>query len=190
LVVVERPSYQNCQRRRLKMGKRRMDGVDALKLAIEREKGAGQFYRRAANATVDLDGKRAFEWLAKEELRHLAKLRHQLKSVLENRRWVAWKRRSTPIERTEVPLLSEATGNVAIGAGERDALRQAIHSEQEAIVFYRDAENSTPDLHGKTMFKALAREEEGHLALLEGELEWITKSHQYFTLHRFTLRAD
>ena len=172
------------------MARRRMDGVDALKLAIEREKGASQFYRRAADATVDLNGKRAFKWLAKEELRHLAKLRQQLRSVLEKQRWVAWKRRTTPIDRTELPLLSEATGETKMGTGERDALRQAIQSEQEAIAFYRHAEDSTPDPHGKTMFKALGREEEGHLALLEEELEWVTRSRQYFTLHRFALRAD
>lgn len=172
------------------MAKRRMDAVDALKLAIERERGANKFYRQAADMTEDPNGKRAFKWLAKEELRHLAKLRQQLRSVLDNNRWLEWRRATTPIERTEFPPPAEVIGTVKVGAGERDALRQAIESEREAIAFYRQAENSTPDLHGKTMFRALAREEEGHLALLEEELEWITKSRKYFTLHRFTLRAD
>lgn len=54
------------------MVKRRMDAVDALKLTIER--GANKLYREAANMTEDPIGKRAFKWLAKEELRHLAKL--------------------------------------------------------------------------------------------------------------------
>lgn len=170
------------------MAKRRMDAVDALKLAIERERGANKFYRQAANITEDHNGKRTFKWLAKEELRHLAKLRQQLRSVLDNNRWLEWRRATTPIERTELPAPSEAIGTVKVGAAERDALRQAIESEREAVAFYRAAENSTPDLHGKSMFKALAREEEGHLALLEQELEWITKSRKYFTLHRFTLR--
>jgi len=172
------------------MAKRRMDAVDALKLAIERERGANKFYRQAANMTEDPNGKRTFKWLAKEELRHLAKLRQQLRSVLENNRWLEWRRATAPIERTEFPPPSEAIGRVKVGAAERDALRQAIESEREAVAFYREAENSTPDLHGKTMFRALAREEEGHLSLLEQELEWITKSRKYFTLHRFTLRAE
>lgn len=172
------------------MAKRRMDAVDALKLAIERERGANKFYRQAADMTEDPDGKRMFNWLAKEELRHLAKLRQQLNSVLDNNRWLEWKRATAPIERTEFPPPSEVTGTVKIGASERDALRKAIKAEREAIAFYKEAEDSTPDLHGKTVFKALAREEEGHLALLEEELEWITKSRKYFTLHRFTLRAD
>jgi len=171
------------------MAKRRIDAVEALKLAIERERGANKFYRKAADMTQDANGKRTFAWLAKEELRHTAKLRQQLKSVLDNNKWLQWRRATAPIERAEFPSLSEATGPVKVGAAERDALRQAIESEREAIAFYQEAEDSTPDLHGKTMFKALAREEEGHLALLEEELEWITQSRKYFTLHRFALRG-
>ena len=48
-----------------------------------------------------------------------------------------------------------------------------------------DAEQQTPDLGGKSMFRILAEEEEGHLILLEEELEWIIKYGRYFTLHRF-----
>jgi len=176
--------------RRLKMAKRRMDAVDALKLAIERERGANKVYRQVADMTEDLNGKRAFKWLAKEELRHLAKLRQQLKSVLDNNRWLEWKRMTTPVKRTEFPSPSEVSGTVKVSAGEHDALRKAIESEREAIAFYHEAEDSTPDLHGKAMFKALAREEEGHLALLEEELDWITRYRKYFTLHRFTLRTE
>ena len=171
------------------MAKRRINAVEALKLAIERERGANKFYRKAADMTEDSNGKRTFKWLAKEESRHLAKLRQQLKSVLDNNKWLEWRRTTAPIERTEFPPLSEAVGTVKVGAVEQDALRQAIESEREAIAFYKEAEDSTPDLHGKNMFRALAREEEGHLALLEEELEWVTKSRKYFTLHRFTLRS-
>ncbi len=170
------------------MANRRMKAVDALKLAIERERGATEFYRQAADVAEDPDGKRMFNWLAKEEARHLAKLRQQLKSVLDNK-WLGWKRATAPIDKTEFPSPSEATGTISASAGERDALRQAIKSEQEAIAFYKEAEDSTPDLRGKTMFESLAREEEGHLALLEEELQWITKSRKYFTLHRFSLRG-
>lgn len=171
------------------MAKRRMDTVDALKLAIERERGANKFYRKAVDMTEDPNGKRTYRWLAKEELRRLAKLRQQLKSVLDNNKWLEWRRVTAPIEKSEFPPVSEATGMVTVGAGERDALRQAIDSEREAIALYKEAEDSTPDLRGKAMFKALAREEEGHLTLLEEELEWINKSRKYFTLHRFALRA-
>ena len=68
-------------------------------------------------------------------------------------------------------------------------MRQAIQSEREAVAFYKEAGESTRDLHGNAMFRALVREEEGHPALLGEEPEWITKSRQLFTLHRFALPA-
>lgn len=170
------------------MAKRHIDTVDALKLAIERERGANKFYLKAVEMTENPDGKRMFKWLAKEELRHLAKLRQQLKSVLDNNKWLEWRRVTAPIERSEFPSIPEAIGVVKVDASERDALRQAIDSERVAIALYKEAEDSTPDLRGKAIFQALAREEEGHLELLEEELEWITKSHKYFTLHRFALQ--
>ena len=172
------------------MEKRRMKAVDALKLGIERESGANKFYQKAAQATRDQNGKNMFDWLAKEELRHLARLRQQLKSVLDNNKWLEWKRVTTPMNKTEFPSISEATGTTTVDASEMDALRQGIKSEKDAIAFYKEAEDSTPDLKGKNMFRALGKEEEGHLSLLEEELQWLTQSRKYFTLHRFALRAD
>jgi len=172
------------------MEKRRMKTVDALELAIERERGANKFYREAAETTNDRNGKKMFHWLAKEELRHLAKLRQQLKSVLDTNKFLEWKRRTTPIDREEFPSLSEAKGTITVDASEMDALRQGIQSEKDAISFYKEAEASTPDINGKNMFKALSKEEEGHLELLEEELNWLTQSRKYFTLHRFELRSD
>ncbi len=171
------------------MARRRMKTADALELAIEREKGANKFYRKAAEATKDQNGKNMFHWLAKEELRHLAKLRQQLKSVLSTNRFLEWKRRTTPIDREEFPSVSEAKGTIRADAAEMDALRQAIQSEKNAISFYKEAESNTPDLNGKNMFMALSREEEGHLELLEEELKWLTQSRRYFTVHRFELRS-
>lgn len=172
------------------MAKRRMKAIDALKLAIERERGANRFYIQAADMTADPDGGKMFRWLAGQEARHLAQLRQQLKSVEDAGAWLEWRNRTSPVDRSEFPTASEASGTVKVSSDERDALRQAIKSEQEAIVFYREAEDSTPDLWGKSIFNLLAREEEGHLALLEEELYWITKSGKYFTIHRFDLRAD
>ena len=172
------------------MAKRRMKPVDALELAIEREQGANKFYRKASEATKDSYGKNMFHWLAKEELRHLTKLRQQLKSVLDTDKFLEWKRKTAPIDREEFPSISEATGKITADAAELDALRQAIQSEKDAISFYKEAEESTPALNGKNMFKAFSQEEEGHRELLEEELKWLTQSRKYFTLHRFELRAD
>ena len=172
------------------MEKRRIDSIEALKLAMERERGANKFYREAAETTLDPSGKKTFRWLAKEEGRHLAKLGQQFRSVAGDNKWLEWKSRIVPIDKYELPRPSEATGKKKVSASEVEALSKAIESEKEANAFYKRAEEGTPDLHGKAMFKALAKEEEGHLALLEEELEWIRRSSQYFTLHRFRLPGE
>ena len=167
------------------MAKRRVKAVDALKLALERERGAFEFYCKAYDISVDPDGQRMFNWLAQEESRHLAKLRQQLDSVLRSKGWLDWETVIAPIERKELPSQSEAKGTISLNAGEQDILHQAINSEKESILFYREAEQSTPDLGGKLMFGMLAEEEKGHLTLLEGELEWVAKYRRYFSLDRF-----
>jgi rubrerythrin len=162
-----------------------MKAIDALKLAIDRESGASRFYREAAKLAVDPDAQRMFQWLSEEESRHLVRLNQQLMSMLESNIWLEWKRAIPPVERAEFPVPSEAVHLASFNADEASVIRQAIESEKEAIVFYTEAEESTPDLGGKSMFKLLCEEEEGHLTLLEGELEWITKYHKYFILRRF-----
>jgi len=167
------------------MVKRRLKAVDALRIAIEREREASKFYLDAIAVVTDPSGIMMLNWLVREESRHLAKLSQQLNSLLENNRWIDWKRDLDPIDRAALQPRSEATGDVGVNAAEQDILRQAIEAEKAAYSFYMDAEQQTPDLGGKSMFRILAEEEEGHLILLEEELEWIIKYGRYFTLHRF-----
>jgi rubrerythrin len=167
------------------MTKRRLKAVDALKLAIEREQGAGTFYSEAARTVTDPGGRALLNWLVEEESRHLDQLRQQLSSLQEGSQWIEWRRAGAPIEKTEIPSSSEATGAVSANASDEAIVRQAIGFERDAISLYQEAEESTPDLGGKSVFGLLAEEEKGHLALLEGELEWITKYGKYFTLGRF-----
>ena len=81
------------------MVKRRLKAVDALKIAIEREREAGKFYLDAIGIVADPSGIMMLNWLVREESRHLAKLSQQLNSLLENNRWIAWKRFLDPIDR-------------------------------------------------------------------------------------------
>jgi rubrerythrin len=167
------------------MTKRRVKAVDALMLAIERERGARALYLGAASRASDPDGQRMFNWLAEEEYRHMAALKRQLDSLLEHDKWLEPGSAISPVERTEFPPASEAIRTHGVDTDEERILLQAMESEEESILFYREAEESTPDLGGKSMFRLLAEEERGHLTLLQGELEWVTKYRKYFGLPRF-----
>ena len=167
------------------MAKRRVKTVDAVMLAIERERGARALYLEAAGLASDPDGRRMFNWLAGEEYRHMAALKLQLDSLLANNKWLAPGSVISPVERAEFPPASEAIYTHSVDTDEEGILLQAMESEEESILFYKEAEESTPDLGGKSMFRLLSEEERGHLALLQGELEWVTRYRKYFGLPRF-----
>lgn len=163
--------------------KRRMKAIDALRLAVERERGALNFYRDAARMDENPDGRRMFHWLAKEEARHLIRLRGQLNALLDNSRWTRCDRTDFASARSDFPSVSEASGPVSRRAAEREALAKAVESEKEAVTFYRYVEEATPDLNGKSMFRLLAEEEQRHIELLERELEWFAKAHGEIAEH-------
>ena len=168
------------------MGKRRVGGLSALRQAIEREQGASEFYLQAAKLVKEPNGKRTFDWLARQELGHVARLQGQLDSLLESGIWVRTEDAAASIRLGELPTSPEARGPQHVNATEVDALRQAMISEREAIAFYEAADESTPDLQGKMVYRWLVSDERGHLTLLERELEWLSRSGRYFSLPRFS----
>ena len=167
------------------MGRRRVDGLSALRQAMERERGACEFYLQAAELVKEPNGTRAFNWLARQESGHLARLQGQLDSLLESGIWVRTEEDAGPVRPGELPASPEVRGPLHVNATEVDALRLAMMSEREAIAFYQAADESTPDLHGKMVYRWLVSDERGHLALLERELEWLSRSGRYFSLPRF-----
>jgi rubrerythrin len=152
---------------------------------MERERGASEFYLQAAQLVREPNGKRAFNWLARQESGHLARLQGQMSSLLESGIWVRNEETAAPIRAGELPSSPEARGALHVSATEVDVLRLAMISEREAIAFYEAADESTPDLRGKMVYRWLVSDERGHLALLERELEWLSRSGRYFSLPRF-----
>ncbi len=61
-----------------------MNVLHALDIAIEREKGARDFYSRAAEVTHETRGKEMFVWLAQQELGHFNGLCKLKEALLES----------------------------------------------------------------------------------------------------------
>ena len=118
--------------------KRRMKAIDALRLAVERERGALNFYRDAARMDENPDGRRMFHWLAKEEARHLIRLRGQLNALLA----VCDKEQSLLIAGTG-EIIEPEDGILAIGSGGSYALAAARslakHTDMGAEEIVREA---------------------------------------------------
>lgn len=170
-----------------------MNELEALGLAIQREKEAHRYYSDAASKSTKESGRKMFSWLASEEIGHVKILEKQLEQVRSERGWLsedAWCTYgdiSHPIECSEFPASAEAKGEAGKDAPELEILKQAIQAERKASAFYSELAGSTSDPNGRSMFEKLSRVEQGHLDLLEEEHEWLSRSRDMFTIHRFKL---
>ena len=162
--------------------------LQALDMAMERERGGNRFYLEAAGKTSDSKGKRMFQWLAKEELKHLQWVEQQRQALIQGEKWQKVAGLDEPlIKKTDFPEQTESVGTVRPNTGELEALSLGIKAEQESIALYIKAGQETVDAEGKAMFARLVQEEQAHRDILEEEYEWLRQSSGYFTLHRFQL---
>ena len=162
--------------------------LQALDMAMEREKGGNRFYLEAADKTADSKGKRMFQWLAKEELKHLQWVEQQRQALIQGKKWQKVTGLDEPlIKKSDFPQPAESAGTVKPNTGELEALSLGIKAEKDSIALYTKAGQDTVDAEGKAMFTRLVQEEKVHLDILEEEYEWLRQSSGYFTLHRFQL---
>ena len=181
----------NSETRVYRLIKRYVDPIQALEIAIEREKEAQQFYHEAADGTKDSNGKKMLQWLAKEEEWHQAGLEKQLKSLMSNNAWGEWEEEHAPIsidevERTaETAHTREATSYEHITVGEVSALRTGMRAEKKAMDYYKRFGEATTDAKGKRVFESLVKQEEGHLNVLKAAAKLVTKHKRYPMLPRF-----
>ena len=167
--------------------------IDALRLAIENEKGAHKYYSEAAERATSEAGRKMFLWLASEEKGHLELLENQCAAVERGEPWLAEDQApagcklSEPIANSEFPMLSEAKDAPKAESPEMEILSKAIADERDAASSYAEMAEGVSDPKGKEMLLKLSAIEKGHLALLEEEYEFIRRSKPMFPLHRFKL---
>lgn len=167
--------------------------IDALRLAIEKERGAYQYYSEAAERATSEASRKMFTWLASEERGHLELLENQCAAVEKGESWLpedktpAGCKLSTPIDSSEFPALSEAKDEPQTESPEMEILSKAIADEHDAAFAYSEMAEGVSDPKGKEMLRKLSAIEKGHLTLLEEEYEFIRRSKPVFPLHRFTL---
>lgn len=159
--------------------------IEILDQAIDREKGGHEFYLKAAQKTQDAKGRHMFQWLAQEEMRHFNQFSRQRQSLMEEKKWQQAPPPVPPVDKGSFPPISEATGEIQASTGEIEALSVAIQAERDSIALYTHGAQEATDPEAKKLFSSLAAEEQGHLDLLEAELEFLHRAKTYFTLHRF-----
>jgi len=162
---------------------------EAIAVALEFERKVRDHYLRGASDIADPGGRRVFATLGKEEQRHVDYL---------DRCLAEWKRTGkvpdVPLESIlpeGVKWIEEEKGKLSRRKDRRvatktelDALRTALQHEQEADAFYRKlvVELRKED---RPLFDKFLRIEDGHLALVQAQLEAVQGRGFWFDLSAF-----
>ena len=160
-----------------------MNVLHALDIAVEREKGAHDFYSQAAEVTHETRGKEMFVWLAQQELGHFNSLRKLKEALLESGGEVKLGHLSAEDSKViESMPKSEVSGEVTATTTAIEALQISMQAERASIELYRRMEKSTTDPGAKMMFDELVAEEQVHLLLLEAQYRAIEKLGTFITM--------
>jgi len=146
----------------------------ALQMAIQTEIDGYGFYQKFAAQTQDPDARAMFERLARDEVMHLELLRNVRAMLEESGEWAEYRGMSLPpAEGAPIFSRERVAENIVAYTSDLSALRVAYLIEKDAVDFYRRAAQETDDPNGKRIYLDLVKMEEGHLALLQGEYEFL-----------------
>jgi len=166
----------------------------AIKTALEFETRVRDSYTQAAGQATDAAAKKALQTLAGEEQGHLDYLEQRLEE---------WSRVG---KLTIARLDTVVPSRQAIAAGtkkleermklspaeRRDAeatLRMALKAEEEVGGFYKKMVTELPG-DVRTMFQRFVEVEDGHLAIVQAELDAVTGLGFWFDMQEFRFEAE
>jgi rubrerythrin len=163
---------------------------EAIKTAIEFEKKVLKVYEDAAKKSADSVGLKVFKQLAKEEAGHVAYLESRLsewqksghisleeiKTVVPSKERIAEgrKRAGKPMRGKSAP------------ATEVECLERALAAERETSAFYRKMVAELAEDRRK-LFARFLEIEEGHVAIVEAELDAVSGSGFWFGIEEFDI---
>jgi rubrerythrin len=150
----------------------------AIREAIKLEIDGRKFFNHAADITESERGRKMFQWLANEEIKHLETFGKLFSIILKG---ADWKQCVDPESvKGEAPLIKKleeslkAQGDKA--KGEIEALRIGMELERDAIDFFKKAAANTDDPSASKIFIEISEEEKFHYDILQGQYDSVTKS--------------
>jgi rubrerythrin len=161
---------------------------EAVKTAIQLEKDGKAFFDKAAQETENELGKKMFRKLAADEVRHLQTFKKMFQTITDPKTWKQLMAEGTPKER--MPYFEEKAGSrspAEKGAGELNALQQALEVERKAIDFFKKTAQETDDPEASRIFELIASEEEGHYDLIQAQIDSVTHSGFWFDIGEFQM---
>lgn len=161
---------------------------EAIKTAIQLEKDGRQFFERAAEETKNELGKKMFLKLASDEVRHLVTFERMFKTLADPETWKELLKEGPPQER--MPYFSEkeeSRSPAEKGAGEVEALRQALEVERKAIDFFKKVAEQAGDSEASRIFEIIAQEEVTHYDLIQAQIDSVTNAGFWFDVGEFKM---
>ncbi len=167
---------------------------EAIAMALDFERKVRDHYERNGKAMSDPVGRRVFAVLAKEEQGHVDYLEHclaewkrtgkvpkvSMRSVLP--KGVKW------IEEARKKLTGRSASRAA-SASEVDALKVALQHEKDADGFYRRLVRELPE-EEQALFAKFLTIEDGHLELVQAQLDSVLGTGCWFDVMEFRLEAE
>ncbi|MCD6447534.1 MAG: ferritin family protein [Thermoplasmata archaeon] len=152
--------------------------MEEVKIALQLEKDGYAYYKKAAELCPNEYGKKMFEKLAKDEIKHLETFRRLAQEIFG---------KVDEGEGRHLDIFEEI--DFSTKAGEYAALDHAIKFEERAKKFFEDAAKKATDNRVKELFEKIAKEEEMHKQLLEAEKGYLQKSGVWFDYQEFRMDA-
>ena len=166
-----------------------MTPEEAIKTAIEYETRIRDVYREAAETATNATGKRIFEALQQDEQNHIAYLKDRLD------KWQA--AGQLDIEGLQSALPSKVEINQEVDKLktemnrddhklEMQMMSKALQVEIETSRFYAKMVDTLPD-PSRQMFARFLEIEEGHINIVQAELDYLTKTGYWFDIKEFDM---
>jgi rubrerythrin len=168
-----------------------MDIEVAITTALQFESRVVKVYEDAAKNTLDPAGKRMFETLVRDEQGHVKYLESKLAEWRSTGRVTAEKLATLvpPRERIEEGV-RKLQNRVATAEPEKELalLRRALDVEVAAGDFYRGVVRELP-AEARPLFQRFVEIEEGHLAIVQAEIDSVSGLGFWFDMREFDLEA-
>jgi rubrerythrin len=162
---------------------------EAIKTALEYENNIRDVYRDAVEKTTDETGKRMLEILAEDEQRHVDFLNARLDQWKKTGKITMEKLDTTipPMRsiKESVSKLEKRMSDKDFGV-ERELLKKVVDVEYETSEFYKSVVGDLDD-EGQKMFQRFVEIEEGHLAIVKAELDYLTGSGYWFDFNEISM---
>jgi rubrerythrin len=170
-----------------------MNLQEAIAVAIDFEKKVRDHYVRGAKEIPEPQGRKVFATLGKEEQGHVDYLEHclaqwkktgkvpdvPLKTILpKGSKWIAAERRKVA-----------AQGKREATKTELEALKVALQHEKDADAFYHRLVAELPR-EDQALFAKFLEIEDGHLAIVQAQLDSVQGMGFWFDVAEFRLEAE